>query len=236
MLDFKIELSHWLIEQSICLIWIQESNLYVTIEAVDSVLRDGPWMIYGTPIFLNKWLPPVSLLKKELSHVPIWVKFHDVPLVSYTSNGLSLIATKIGADEEGIIEVTRKKSGGSNGGNKNFKPVLFKPKTLYCPKAKQLAKGMSNSPKTTSFIGTNKASTSVTGNMATTFGTQKERQSTTPQAKKINVFKKQMLEGKLVLVDDNWKQLEKVDYSDNTGSEDEIKPVIMKLQVFMHPN
>nr|GEW28950.1 hypothetical protein [Tanacetum cinerariifolium] len=141
-----------------------------------------------------------------------------------------------GADEEGFIEVTRKKSGGNNGGNKNFKPVFFKPKTLYRPKAKQLAKGTSNSPKTTSFIGTNKASTSVMGNMATTSGTQKERQSTTPRAKRINVFEKQMLEGKLVLVDDNWKQLEKVDYSDNTGSEDEIKPGIMKLQVFMHPN
>ncbi|GJW51544.1 hypothetical protein Tco_0092895 [Tanacetum coccineum] len=40
-------------------------------EGVNSVLRDGPWMI-------------------------LWVKFHDVPLVAYTSDGLSLIATKIG--------------------------------------------------------------------------------------------------------------------------------------------
>nr|GEW56795.1 hypothetical protein [Tanacetum cinerariifolium] len=63
-------------------------------DGVDSVLRDGPWMIYGIPIFLNKWSPSVSLLKEELSRVPVWVKFHDVPLVAYTSNGLSLIATK----------------------------------------------------------------------------------------------------------------------------------------------
>ncbi|GJY67642.1 zinc knuckle CX2CX4HX4C containing protein [Tanacetum coccineum] len=52
-------------------------------------------MIREIPIFLNKWSPSVGLLTEELSHVPIWVKFHDVPLVAYTSDGLSLIATKI---------------------------------------------------------------------------------------------------------------------------------------------
>ncbi|GJY13533.1 putative reverse transcriptase domain-containing protein [Tanacetum coccineum] len=37
-----------------------------------------------------------SLLKEELSHVPVWVKFYDVPLVVYISDGLRLMATKIG--------------------------------------------------------------------------------------------------------------------------------------------
>nr|GEW29731.1 hypothetical protein [Tanacetum cinerariifolium] len=63
-------------------------------EGVDSVLRDGPWMIRRIPIFLNKWSPSLSLLKEELSHILVWVKFHDVPLDSYTSNGLSLTAKK----------------------------------------------------------------------------------------------------------------------------------------------
>lgn len=31
----------------------------------------------------------MSLLKEELSCVPVWVKFHDVHLVAYTSDGLS---------------------------------------------------------------------------------------------------------------------------------------------------
>ncbi|GJY46126.1 outer membrane protein porin, partial [Tanacetum coccineum] len=50
-------------------------------ERVDSVLNDSPWMIRGVSIFLNKWSPYVSLLKEELS-VPVWAKFHDVPLVT----------------------------------------------------------------------------------------------------------------------------------------------------------
>ncbi|GKC49322.1 ribonuclease H-like domain-containing protein, partial [Tanacetum coccineum] len=59
-------------------------------EGVDSVLKDGPWMIRGVS---NKLSPSMSLLKEEFS-VPIWAKFHDVSLVAYTSYGLSLIATK----------------------------------------------------------------------------------------------------------------------------------------------
>ncbi|GJW52162.1 RNA-directed DNA polymerase, eukaryota, reverse transcriptase zinc-binding domain protein [Tanacetum coccineum] len=53
-------------------------------------------MVRGVPIFLNKWSPSASLLKEELSHVLVWVNFHDVPLVECTSDGLSLMATKIG--------------------------------------------------------------------------------------------------------------------------------------------
>nr|GEW65603.1 hypothetical protein [Tanacetum cinerariifolium] len=49
-------------------------------EGVDSVHRDGPWMIRGVSIFLNKWSLFVSLLKEELSCVLLWVKFHDVPI------------------------------------------------------------------------------------------------------------------------------------------------------------
>ncbi|GJU13002.1 zinc knuckle CX2CX4HX4C containing protein [Tanacetum coccineum] len=53
---------------------------------------DDSW----SPYFLNKWSPSVSLLKDDLSRVLVWVKFHDVPLVAYTSDGLSMTATKIG--------------------------------------------------------------------------------------------------------------------------------------------
>ncbi|GJZ75993.1 zinc knuckle CX2CX4HX4C containing protein, partial [Tanacetum coccineum] len=65
----------------------------------------------------------------------------------------------IRADDEGFIEVKKKKSGGNNDGTKNF-TVSVKPKTQYRPKAKQSFEGTSNSPKTTPFVGTNKASTS----------------------------------------------------------------------------
>ncbi|GJY66040.1 zinc knuckle CX2CX4HX4C containing protein [Tanacetum coccineum] len=53
---------------------------------------DDSW----SPYIFNKWSPFVSLLKEELSCILVWVKFHDVLMVAYTSDGLSLITLKIG--------------------------------------------------------------------------------------------------------------------------------------------
>ncbi|GKE50324.1 zinc knuckle CX2CX4HX4C containing protein [Tanacetum coccineum] len=47
---------------------------------LEAVLESGPWMIRNTPIILKKWLMSTSLLKKELTRIPIWVKLHDVLL------------------------------------------------------------------------------------------------------------------------------------------------------------
>ncbi|GJR03460.1 reverse transcriptase domain-containing protein [Tanacetum coccineum] len=52
----------------------------------------------------------------------------------------------------------------------------------------------------------------ASGSMATTLGTQEEEQSATLIVDKINILEKQILEGKLVLVDDDGKPLEKIDY------------------------
>nr|GEV58790.1 hypothetical protein [Tanacetum cinerariifolium] len=50
----------------------------------------------NTPIILNKWTPNLSLTKDEVTNVPVWVKMHKVPVVAYSEDGLSLIATQIG--------------------------------------------------------------------------------------------------------------------------------------------
>ncbi|GJR31826.1 hypothetical protein Tco_1108058 [Tanacetum coccineum] len=63
---------------------------------MDQVLEKGPWMIRKSPIFLNKWSPSVSLKKGEVTKVPVWVKLYNVPVLAYSEDGLSLIATQIG--------------------------------------------------------------------------------------------------------------------------------------------
>nr|GEY91235.1 hypothetical protein [Tanacetum cinerariifolium] len=76
-------------------VWLPLASVHKVNDRMKNSLygsMDDPWNTY----FLNKWLPSVSLLKEELSHVPVWVKFHDIPLVTYTSDGLSLMATNIG--------------------------------------------------------------------------------------------------------------------------------------------
>ncbi|GJR63469.1 hypothetical protein Tco_1505631 [Tanacetum coccineum] len=63
------------------------------------------------------------------------------------------------------------------------------------------------------------------GSKATTSATKEEGQSSTPIVDKINVLEKHILEGKLVLVDDDGKPLENVDCPDNSDSDDEVEPV-----------
>ncbi|GJS13016.1 zinc knuckle CX2CX4HX4C containing protein [Tanacetum coccineum] len=47
---------------------------------LEAVLENGPWMIRNTLIILKNWSVSTSLLKEELTRIPIWVKLHDVPL------------------------------------------------------------------------------------------------------------------------------------------------------------
>lgn len=63
---------------------------------LDGVLENGPWFIRKTPIVLKKWSSTASLLKEDLVSVPIWVKFHGVPIAAFTEDGLSAIASKLG--------------------------------------------------------------------------------------------------------------------------------------------
>nr|GFB09968.1 hypothetical protein [Tanacetum cinerariifolium] len=63
---------------------------------MDQVLEKGPWLICKSPIILNKRIPSVSLKKGEVTKVLVWVKLYNVPILAYSEDGLSLIATQIG--------------------------------------------------------------------------------------------------------------------------------------------
>ncbi|PWA82953.1 zinc knuckle CX2CX4HX4C [Artemisia annua] len=65
-------------------------------KGVDDVLENGPWLIRNVPIILKPWTLNTNLLKEDLTNIPVWVKFHDVPLAMFSDNGLSLLATLIG--------------------------------------------------------------------------------------------------------------------------------------------
>ncbi|GJV07548.1 zinc knuckle CX2CX4HX4C containing protein [Tanacetum coccineum] len=60
------------------------------------VEKGGPWLIRKSSIILKKWSMDTRLLKEELTHIPIWVKLHDVPIQVFEEDGISLIAMFIG--------------------------------------------------------------------------------------------------------------------------------------------
>ncbi|GKC02948.1 ribonuclease H-like domain-containing protein, partial [Tanacetum coccineum] len=72
------------------------TSKFASIEGMNGVLENGPWFIRSAPIIVKKWTPNANLLKEYMNLVPIWVKFHDIPIVAFTTEGLSVMATKLG--------------------------------------------------------------------------------------------------------------------------------------------
>ncbi|GKC87145.1 hypothetical protein Tco_1147794, partial [Tanacetum coccineum] len=85
-------------------------------EGMEKVLENGPWMIRLVPIFLNIWTPNTKLTKDTITAAPIWVKMHNVPIVAYCEEGLSLITSQIGSPImlDAYTSTVCKKSWGKN--------------------------------------------------------------------------------------------------------------------------
>ena len=65
-------------------------------EARDWVMNAGPWHLAGRPFILRAWKPGMDMLNIQLSSIPIWVRFYNIPLEYWTSTCLGHIASTIG--------------------------------------------------------------------------------------------------------------------------------------------
>ena len=65
-------------------------------EARDWVMNAGPWHLAGRPFILRTWYPGMDMLNIQLSSIPIWVKFYNIPLEYWTSTCLGHIASTVG--------------------------------------------------------------------------------------------------------------------------------------------
>ncbi|GKE24402.1 copia protein [Tanacetum coccineum] len=54
-----------------------------------------PWFIRNSPLILKKWDPDVNLFKEDISNVSVYVKLHGVPMTEFNKDGFSAIATKL---------------------------------------------------------------------------------------------------------------------------------------------
>ncbi|GJX79296.1 nucleotide-diphospho-sugar transferase [Tanacetum coccineum] len=69
---------------------------FSSMDGLDSMLKNGLWFIRNNPLILKKWHPDENLLKEDVSTIPVWVKLHGVPVTTFSEDGLSDIATKLG--------------------------------------------------------------------------------------------------------------------------------------------
>ncbi|GKC04626.1 hypothetical protein Tco_0996236 [Tanacetum coccineum] len=64
---------------------------------MEKVIEGGPWRIQLVPFMLNVWMLNTLLKKDKVTHVPLWFKMHNVPIVAYSKVGLELISAKVGS-------------------------------------------------------------------------------------------------------------------------------------------
>ena len=69
---------------------------FASVEGMTSVVEKGPWLFSGRFMVLRRWSPGLPLSKATLSKIPVWAKFHNVPMELWTEEGLSHIASTVG--------------------------------------------------------------------------------------------------------------------------------------------
>nr|GEW73112.1 hypothetical protein [Tanacetum cinerariifolium] len=128
--------------------------------------------------------------------------------------------------------------GGNNRGTKNFRPVSVKPKPIYRPKVNQPTGEVSlkmapSAEKNVSTISNSLKKTVAedvdSGDKTSMFVVHKERKSSTPLDEKINLVEQQLLAEKCVFLDVEGKPVDKIDYTSDHDSEDEIQPVYNEM-------
>ncbi|XP_059669015.1 uncharacterized protein LOC132314132 [Cornus florida] len=60
------------------------------------VLSLGPWSIAGKPFSLLRWTNQIQSQPSTIACIPTWIKFFNIPLNYWTTNGLSYIASSVG--------------------------------------------------------------------------------------------------------------------------------------------
>ncbi|GJU80435.1 zinc knuckle CX2CX4HX4C containing protein [Tanacetum coccineum] len=203
---------------------------FASINGVEYVLQNGPWMIHEILIFLNKWSPFVSLLKEELSHVPFWVKFHDVSLVAYTSNGLSLMDTKTGTPM--MLDLYTNSMCLESWGQISYARILIEINACneFSDHLVMCYHGTLGPP---GILGYNKESPRNKGNTFSLTNSFDALNDENLIIEEVAKGSKATTSGKLVFVDDDGKPLERIDYSDNLGSDNEVETVENEIASFL---
>ncbi|CAL1383668.1 unnamed protein product [Linum trigynum] len=70
---------------------------FESVETSTCVFENGPWHCGNVPLFMRKWVPGIQSIKLGCSRLPIWVRIRELPLEYMTEEGLSRLASMLGA-------------------------------------------------------------------------------------------------------------------------------------------
>ncbi|GKC18295.1 putative reverse transcriptase domain-containing protein, partial [Tanacetum coccineum] len=252
------------------------TNYFSSMEGLDAMLENSLWFIRNNLLILKKYNPDVNLLKEYVSNVSVWVKLYGVPVIAFSEDGLSVIATKLGTPlmldsyishmciqswgrssyVRALIEVqtdmelkenimvAMPKLVGERFYMCNVR-VEYKWKPPRCASCKvfghghdecpkNIASGMAQNLKNPSQAPRGVSVGPKANSSASSFWNMgSSSYSTNPIAKKIDKIKKLIIDGQVTLVGDEGKPVEKVDYSDDHDSEDEVASTDNDMKNFL---
>ncbi|GKE01994.1 RNA-directed DNA polymerase, eukaryota [Tanacetum coccineum] len=67
------------------------SNVFGSKEGMEAILESYTWSISNVSLILKQWTPDANIIKEVVCDIPVWVKFHDVPIIAFIEDGLSVV-------------------------------------------------------------------------------------------------------------------------------------------------
>ncbi|GJW31731.1 hypothetical protein Tco_0051763 [Tanacetum coccineum] len=187
-----------------------------------------PYLLAGYGVLDVRTTLDAKLLKEDVDNILVWVKLHNVHIMAFREDGLSVIATKLGTPLmlDSCTYAMCMESWGFSMCTIHVEYEWKPPRCSTCkvfghvlddyPKRiisdflmnvknhRQVVRGVQNGPNTS---GNKKQDGLNSQESSKAF----DRPTTTFIAERINDLERQMLDGKLVLVDDDEKPLKKID-------------------------
>ncbi|GJZ17044.1 hypothetical protein Tco_0553167, partial [Tanacetum coccineum] len=168
---------------------IVESKRVSSKDGMDAMIENGPWLIRNVPIIQTKSTPDVNIMKEDVCHIPIW----NLKNPSKVVRGVQSSASSSGKKK--YVGLSRQAVSNSN----SFDAL--------------------DMVKNDDELGTNGGILMLAEKGAESSSDAFSSPNTTPLAARINDLERQMLDGKLVLMDDDGK-LQKRDFEDPYDDDD----------------
>ncbi|GKA62604.1 putative reverse transcriptase domain-containing protein [Tanacetum coccineum] len=221
-------------------------NTWGSMDGLDSMLENGLWFICNILLILKKWHSDKNLLKEDVSTVPVWVKLDGVLVKVFSKDELSAITTKHGTPL--MLDSYTSDMCMQSWGRSSYVRAMIELRTdvnlkdnIMAAMSKITREGTIHVSKSNPFdvltsvendveLGTNGGTISLASQEAHSsrssfWNVNSSSPSTTHVIEKIDKIEKLIIDGKVTLVDDEGKPLEKVDYSGDYDSEDEVASV-----------
>nr|GEW26828.1 retrotransposon protein, putative, unclassified [Tanacetum cinerariifolium] len=218
---------------------------FSSMDGLDAMLENGLWFILNNPLILKKWHPNVNLLKKDVGNVPVWIKLYEK-----CPKNISVGETK---NLKNPSQTPRCVPVGQKVGFKPTKQVYqpvskkttantSRPKKKNMDPTKEVSKSnpfdVLTSVKNDVDLGTNGRNSNLASQEANSSGSSfwnvsSSSLSTTPIIEKIDKIEKLIIDGKVTLVDDEEKPLEKVESLGDYDSKDEVASVDNEMASFL---